>query len=64
MHDLYDTLPGQAPAANDGKGGSHEGHHGGAPAASHWSAADGEGPDRLFNRYRRLRLQALAEQAA
>ncbi|GGY44422.1 hypothetical protein [Pseudoduganella albidiflava] len=28
--------------------------------ASGWEAADGAGPDRLFNRYRRLRLDAWA----
>jgi hypothetical protein len=35
-----------------------------AGQSGHWDDADGEGPDRLFNRYRRLRLQALAENAA
>ncbi|QBE64098.1 hypothetical protein [Pseudoduganella lutea] len=29
-----------------------------------WDAADGAGPDRLFNRYRRLRLSARDEPAA
>lgn len=53
MQDLYRSLLGMKPTppANDEPG----------PATEHvWDAADGEGPDRLFNRYRRLRLQALA----
>ncbi len=54
MQDLYQSLLGvrhPLPPANEEPG----------QATDHvWDAADGEGPDRLFNRYRRLRLQALA----
>jgi hypothetical protein len=50
MENLYETLlgrpqPREAPAERK-------------PFA--WDAADGAGPDRLFNRYRRLRLDARA----
>ena len=57
MENLYETLLGRpraepaAPAANDAPA---------SPAPFAWDAADGAGPDRLFNRYRRLRLDAVA----
>jgi hypothetical protein len=63
MQDLYDNLPGRPEAANDGADGRHE-KPDGMPRPAVWDEADGEGPDRLFNRYRRLRLQALAGNAA
>jgi hypothetical protein len=55
MHDLNDFLVPRPEAANDPPP---------QPQPPVWEPADGEGPDRLFNRYRRLRLQALAESAA
>ena len=58
MQDLYDILLGRPQAAND------DGHGDGAAPPPTWDEADGEGPDRLFNRYRRLRLLALTETAA
>ena len=63
MQDLYDILLGRPQAANDG---AHRGDDkpDGLPRPSVWEEADGEGPDRLFNRYRRLRLQALEGNAA
>ncbi|QGZ40077.1 hypothetical protein IP92_05567 [Pseudoduganella flava] len=63
MQDLYDILLGRPPAANDAAAAGHDGHDG-LPLPAMWEEADGEGPDRLFNRYRRLRLQALAGNAA
>ena len=57
MENLYETLLGRpriesaAPAANDAPA---------LPVPFAWDAADGAGPDRLFNRYRRLRLDAVA----
>ena len=58
MHDLNDLLTPRPQAANDPPPPQ-------PPALPPmWEPADGEGPDRLFNRYRRLRLQALAESAA
>ena len=56
MEDLYEMLLGRP---------RHP--HGGAEAAPSepfgWDVADGAGPDRLFNRYRRLRLSAQGEPA-
>jgi hypothetical protein len=51
MDDLYEILLGRPPAEPGRDAAPRE------PA--YWDEADGEGPDRLFNRYRRLRLSAL-----
>ncbi len=51
METLYEILLGR-PRGDEGAGDA---------VAGTWAAADGEGPDRLFNRYRRLRLAVLAE---
>lgn len=63
MQDPYDILLGRPQAANDGAPGQCDKPDAMARPAV-WDEADGEGPDRLFNRYRRLRLQALAGNAA
>lgn len=57
---LYETLLGRPPAAHDACDAAIE------PRVMEgrrvaWEEADGDGPDRLFNRYRRLRLSALGD---
>jgi hypothetical protein len=54
MEKLYEMLLG-CPPAQDAEALPRR-----APG---WDAADGAGPDRLFNRYRRLRLDARAAPA-
>ena len=55
MRDPYKFLLGWPHVRGDEGGGAQR------MRAPLWEEADGTGPDRLFNRYRRLRLQALAQ---
>jgi len=55
----YEMLLGRPQPANGGTGGPDAGPR--EPFG--WDDADGDGPDRLFNRYRRLRLEAWAAAA-
>ncbi len=50
MENLYEILLGRPPSTKEAEPGPR------VPFA--WDDADGAGPDRLFNRYRRLRLDA------